>query len=293
MNGETLVLDRTRRASVADYVALTKPGITVMVLFTAAVGFLAADGRDFLRLLQVLVGTALSSAGACTLNMVLERDRDARMRRTQDRPLPSGRVQPLEALAFGAFLSIAGLLLLDLLFSPLVALFSALSLGTYLFFYTPLKTKTTLNTFIGAVTGALPPMIGWVAARGSVDAGAWMLFLILFFWQIPHFLALAHLYREDYARGGFRMLSLEDPEGRSAARQSLLHLLALIFVTLLPATLALAGPVYLIGAILLNAGFLFASVRFLQSSGRVQARNLFLASIAYLPALLALLAWGG
>jgi protoheme IX farnesyltransferase len=280
------------RSRAADYLALAKPGITLMVALTAGVGFWAASESTLegATLAHLLIGTILSAAGAAALNMLLERDLDARMERTKDRPLPSGRLGTAEALAFGTILAAAGVAWLAVAVNPLTAALSALTIAVYLAAYTPLKTRTSLCTLVGAVPGALPPVMGWTAARGTLEPGAAILFLILFFWQLPHFLALAWMYREDYARGGFRMLTLEGSDGAAAGRQVVLQTLALVVVSLLPAGAGLAGEGYLVAALLLGTGFLGFGVAFAADRSRERAARLFFASIAYLPLLLAALA---
>ncbi|HXY69052.1 MAG TPA: heme o synthase [Gemmatimonadales bacterium] len=281
------------RRRLAAFLTLTKPEITFNVVLTALVGFLAAarGGTDVLALVRTLLGTALVAAGASTLNQWAERDRDALMKRTIRRPLPAHRLTPGESLAFGVALAVAGTAYLAWLVSPLAAGLAALTAASYLLVYTPLKRLTSLATVVGAVPGAIPPMIGWAAARGRLDAGAWVLFLILFFWQMPHFLALAALYRKDYARAGFRVLPVEDPDGASTGRQSVLYALALLVVSLLPTPLGMAGPVYFFGALALGAGFLFYGVRLAASpADHARASGLFRYSLLYLPALCTLMA---
>lgn len=281
------------RSRAADYLALAKPGITLMVALTAGAGFWVASGGgpvEAAALAHLLAGTLLSAAGAAALNMLLERRLDARMERTQDRPLPAGRLGAAEALAFGTLLSAAGVTWLAATVNPLTAALSALTIAVYLAAYTPLKTRTSLCTLVGAVPGAIPPVMGWTAARGTLDPGAFILFLILFFWQLPHFLALAWMYREDYARGGFRMLTLEGPDGAAAGRQVVLQTLALVVVSLLPAGAGLAGEGYLAAALLLGTGFLGFGVAFAADRSRERAARLFFASVAYLPLLLGALA---
>jgi protoheme IX farnesyltransferase len=283
----------SRRGAAADYLELTKPRITLLVVFTTLVGFfVAAPGAVFvLPLLVTLAGTTLVAAGASALNMVLERDTDALMLRTRTRPIPAGRVRASEALVFGLVLTAFGLALLSWRTGPLAAAVAFATWASYLFAYTPLKRRTSLSTLVGAVPGALPPVIGWAAARQSLDAGAFVLFAILFLWQIPHFLAIAWIYREDYARGGLPMLPVLDPGGRLTGRQAVLHSLALLLVSLTPVAAGFGGPVYMAGAVLLGVGMTLAAFRLAVLRTVPAARALFLASVLYLPALLALLLW--
>lgn len=276
----------------SDFMTLTKPGITVMVAITAAVGYYVAASAaiDWKTLLHLVGGTLLSSAGAAALNMLVERKLDAKMDRTKARPLAAGRMAPLEAAVFGAVLSAAGLAWLALGANLLTSALSAATMVSYLALYTPLKPRSSVCTLVGAIPGALPPVMGWAAARGSLEMGAWILFLILFFWQLPHFLALAWMYREDYARAGFPMLPVEEPTGASTGRQVVLQTLALLVVSLLPAGFGIAGEGYLVAALALGAGFLGFGVAFAAQRTRERASRLFLASIAYLPLLLGALA---
>jgi protoheme IX farnesyltransferase len=280
------------RTRVSDFVMLTKPGITVMVAITAAVGFYVAShgAFDWKIFLHMVGGTLLSSAGAAAFNMLLERKLDARMDRTKGRPLPSGRMAPGEAGVFAGVLCAAGLAWLALEVNLLTAALSAATMLSYLALYTPLKTKSSVCTLVGAIPGALPPVMGWAAARGSVEMGAWILFLILFFWQLPHFLALAWMYREDYARAGFPMLPVEEPTGASTGRQVVLQTLALLVVSILPFGFQMAGDGYLVAALVLGAAFLGFGVSFAADRSRNRASRLFLASITYLPLLLGALA---
>jgi protoheme IX farnesyltransferase len=279
------------RSATADYLELTKPRITLMVVLTTLVGFVLA-GRGALpvgRLLATLVGTALVAAGASALNMLLERRTDALMHRTCQRPLPAGRLRPAEALAWGAALSSAGLALLAWRAGTLAAAVALVTWASYLFLYTPLKLRTSLATVVGAFPGALPPVIGWTAATGRLDAGAFPLFAILFLWQIPHFLAIAWIYRDDYARGGLPMLPVLDREGRVTGRQAVANSLALLLVSLVPSAAGLAGRAYLAGAVVIGLAFCGVAVWAAATRTPRTARWLFLASILYLPALCGLL----
>ncbi len=275
-----------------DYIALTKPRITLMVVLTSLFGFfLASPGPiDIAILANLLVGTALSCAGAGVLNMAMERRADGAMHRTRNRPIPAGRIPAGTAVSFGGILATAGVALLAVKVNALAAGLSAATLALYLLVYTPLKSRTSLCTVIGAIPGALPPVMGWAAARGTLDAGAWALFGVLFFWQLPHFLAIAWMYREDYARAGYPMLPVVDPEGGSTARQVVLQTLALVLISLAPVGLGLVGGAYLAGAAALGLSFLAFGVAFARVRSRERARRLFFASLAYLPGLLGLMA---
>jgi len=275
-------------AAVRDLWEMTKPGITLMVVLTAGLGFLLAEDRSFafLLLVHTLVGTGLISAGASVLNQVLERDTDALMHRTASRPLPMGRMDPDSALLFGVVLAVLGLADLAWAVNLLTALLGAVALAGYVFVYTPLKRISSLATVIGAVPGAIPPMMGWSAVRNELDAAAWVLFGILFLWQLPHFLAIAWLCREDYARGGFPMLTVLDPEGFRVGRQAILYGAALVPVSLLPSLLGLMGTVYFVGALAFGLAYLGFSFAFAQARSNPGARRLMLASLLYFPALL-------
>jgi protoheme IX farnesyltransferase len=229
------------------------------------------------------------AAGASALNMVLERDTDARMLRTRERPLPAGRLRPLEATGFGLLLTAAGLLHLLYFSGMLAAQVALVTWASYVFVYTPLKSRTSLATIVGAVPGALPPVIGWAAAGGALDGGAWVLFAILFLWQIPHFLAIAWLYRDDYERGGFPMLPVIDRDGRLTGRQAVLHSLALLLVSLAPGAMGLAGPWALWGAAACGLALCAVALRLALRRSLPAARQLFLASLVYLPTLSLLL----
>jgi protoheme IX farnesyltransferase len=274
----------------ADFAELTKPRITSLVLVTAAVGFAvgAAGPFSFLRFLLFMAGTALLCGGASALNQYAERDADARMTRTSRRPLPAGRLRPEEAMVFGLALSGAGLALLVFV-NPLTLALGAASLAIYVLVYTPLKRVTSLSTVVGAVPGALPPLMGWAAARGSLGPAGLGLFAILFLWQLPHFLAIGWLYRDDYARGGFAMLSVTDPDGTSSGRQAVLYATALLPVTLASGLLAAAGKGYLWGALLLGLAFLACAAVFAWRRTAPAARLLFFSSVLYLPLVLGLM----
>ena len=279
-----------RRA--VDYVSLTKPRVVLMIVVVTAVAYhLGAVGRpDWAHVWQTLAGTALAAGGTMALNQFLERDRDALMRRTQDRPLPSGRLAPHEALAFGVLVAALGLGYLAVAVGLPATTVTLVTAGLYLGVYTPMKRWTPLCTIVGAIPGALPPVTGWVAARGELGLGGGVLFAILFCWQIPHTLAIARLYRDDYARAGIRVLPVVDPEGGSTERQMVIGCLALWGVTLVPALVSMTGPGYLVGALLLGAAFLALSVAHAVRPSRGSARRVVLASVLYLPLLLALMA---
>jgi heme o synthase len=279
---------------IAAYVSLTKPRLVLLVLVTVAVGFLlgprgSGSHATVSSLLATLVGTALVAGGAGALNQWLERDRDARMRRTANRALPGGRLVPAEALVFGSLLALGGVALLLIGANLLAAGVALITFVLYVLAYTPLKTRTTLNTVIGAIPGALPPVIGWSAATGRLGVEAWALFLIVFLWQFPHFLAIAWIYRDDYQRAGFRMLTVGDTRGRMTGCQAVSYALALIPAGLLPAVVGLAGPIYFAGATLLGVLYLVAAVRFWLEASDRRARRLLRASFVYLPAILLLL----
>jgi protoheme IX farnesyltransferase len=279
------------RSTLADYLELTKPRITLMVVLTALVGYVMATPirPGFAGLAAALIGTGLVAAGASTLNMLLERDIDGRMLRTQRRPLPAGRLRPSDALVFGLGITVAGLAELAWTSSPLTAGVAATTWASYLFLYTPLKPRTSLSTIVGALPGALPPVIGWAAARGELEPGAFMLFAIVFLWQIPHFLAIAWIYRDDYARGGLPMLPVQDREGHVTGRQAVANSVALVLVSTGPVLARMAGGLYLTGALVLGVAFTGAAVVAAVKRTIPAARWLFLASILYLPALCGLL----
>jgi|TARA_B100001250_G_scaffold102414_1_gene86244 protoheme IX farnesyltransferase len=275
---------------------LIKLRLTALVLITTLVGFYAGLNNEtggladnLIKLGLTLLGTGLLAAGAAVLNQYLEREYDARMNRTAERPLPSGLVGAEAALLLGGAFSVFGLLTLSAWVNLLVAVLGAVTLVTYLFVYTPLKRKSEWNTIIGAIPGALPPLMGWAAARGEIDPLGWTLFGILFFWQVPHFMAIAWLYREDYAKAGFVMLPNVDGEGVRTGRQAITHSVFLIIASLMPFTMKLFGTAYLFGALLLGALFLIAAVSFSANLSRQSARRLFFASIIYLPLLLGLM----
>ena len=274
---------------VGDYLALAKPRVVLMVLVTTVVGYyLGSAGTPPLApLLQTLVGTALAAAGTLALNQLVERDLDARMARTRHRPLPDGRLQPGEALVFGATLLAAGLTHLALVVGPLPAAVTATIAVVYLLVYTPLKRVTPLCSLVGAVPGALPPVAGWAAARGTLGVEPWVL---MFFWQIPHSLAIARLYREDYARAGIRLLPVVDHDGPSTGTHVVAHCLALVPVGLLPTLIGLAGPAYFLVALALGLAFLWSGILLARGRSAADARRLMVASLVYLPVLLGVMA---
>lgn len=282
------VLDKGR---LAVYLDLFKARLTVLVLLTTLVGFyLGSRGQiDYLAMLHTILGTALIASGAAALNELWERRYDARMVRTQDRPLPSGRLQPPAVLRIGVTAAGMGLVYLLLAVNPITAALGALSLVTYLFLYTPLKRVTWLNTAVGALPGALPPLMGWTAAQGGWSSLGLTLFAIQAVWQMPHFMAIAWLYREDYARAGFKMLPVLDPDGRRTGRQACLNAMGLLPISLLPFFLHLAGPAYLAGALMLGLAFAGSAIQFARELTESRARQLFFLSIVYLPALLILM----
>ncbi len=270
----------------ADYAQLTKPRITLMVVLTTLVGFLEATvaPRDVWLALHTLAGTALVAAAASTFNQVMERRADGAMIRTMRRPLPDGRLSAAQGAGFGGLLLVAGTLWLWAATTWLAALLALLTALSYLLVYTPLKKVSSASTVVGAVPGAIPPMIGWAAARGSLGPEAWVLFGIVFCWQMPHFLAIATMYRDDYTRAGFRVLPVVAPDGVSTARHAVVWALALLPVSLLPAFIGMAGPWYFAFALALGLAFLGLSVRLMMAPGDlVRARRLFLLSLAYLP----------
>ncbi len=274
-----------------DFAVLTKARINLMVLLTTLVGFLlAAPGKiEWLLLVHTLLGTALLGGGASALNQFLERRVDANMRRTADRPLPAGRMAPGVALAIGAGLGLTGALYLMWTVNLLTAALGALTFVAYVFVYTPLKPHSTLNTLVGAVPGAIPPMMGCAASAGRLDLVAWALFGILFLWQMPHFLAIAWLYRTDYRRGGLAMLSVEDTSGVRTSRQMVLYAAALVPVSLLPSVLGISGLAYLVGALVMGLAFLGYALAFGMSQDARTARRVLLVSLTYLPLVLILM----
>jgi protoheme IX farnesyltransferase len=289
---EVLVLERPAGfANVTrDYLELSKSRIVMMVLITTAAGYLfAAPHVNWMLLLNTLLGTALVAAGTNALNQYVERDHDAKMRRTRLRPLPDGRIAPRAALLFSVTISIVGTLYLGLVVNWLTAALGAFTLISYIFIYTPLKRVSTICTLIGAIPGAIPPLMGWTAATGVLGTGGWIIFAILFFWQLPHFMAISWMYRDDYARGGFAMLAVRDDDGVATAAHAVYYSFALFIVSALPSFFGLATYVYLAGAIVAGAALTFTSFAFLASRTPVRARRLFMASNIYLIVMMALL----
>ena len=269
----------------SDYLQLTKPRLNLLVVFTTAVGYwLGVAGHvNPIVLFHTIVGTALVAGGSAVFNQLYEQDVDALMERTRTRPLPDGRLTPGRAWSFGFALSALGLLQLSLGANQLSAVVAFATLVTYVVWYTPMKRKSSLATVVGAIPGALPPVIGWAAATNALSHESWLLFAIVFLWQMPHFLSLAWLFREEYERAGFPVLPVVEPSGRSTARQSVMYTAALIPVSLAPALTGLAGPLYFAVALVLGLGFLFLAVRFARDLHRRTARQLFLGSLVYLP----------
>jgi protoheme IX farnesyltransferase len=276
-----------RSSLIGDYLALAKPRLNFLVVLTSAAGYyLGAVGRpDWLAMAQAVAGTAFVAGGAAALNQVYERDTDALMRRTRLRPLPDGRVRPDDARIFGLALSASGLALLAEKANLAAALLALATLVIYLVVYTPMKRRSSMATLIGAVPGALPPLIGWAAARGTLTAGGWTLFAIVFLWQIPHFMAIAWMYRDDYSSAGFPMLPVVEPDGRSTGRQALIYAIALVPISLLPAVVGVTGAVYPWVAAALGAAIVWLAARFARSRTEAEARALFFGSIIYLPLL--------
>jgi heme o synthase len=277
-----------RNHVIADLAELVKARLTLLVLLTTAVGFYLGSESpiDYMGLFHVVFGTAAAAAGAAALNQWWERRADALMRRTRTRPIPAGRMPALQALALGIVLSVFGIGYLAIVCNALSATLTAITISIYIFAYTPLKRASTANTAVGAIPGAIPPMIGWAAARGDIGAGAWSLFAIIFLWQLPHFFAIAWMYREDYSRAGFRMISSDDRSGERSASQSVFFCILLLVIAGLPAFLGIANFVYLGAELLLGGLFTAVAMRFLRMRTASAARSLFIASIVYLPLLL-------
>jgi protoheme IX farnesyltransferase len=284
-------LASSRHSFVGDLAELVKARLTLLVLLTTGVGFYLGSELpiDYKALFHTVFGTAAAAAGAAALNQWWERRADALMRRTKTRPIPAGRMAPLQALGLGAVLSIFGVVYLAIVCNALSAALAAITIAIYIFAYTPLKRASTANTAVGAIPGAIPPMIGWAAARGDIGAGAWSLFVIVFLWQLPHFFAIAWMCRDDYSRAGFRMISTDDRSGERSASQSVFFCILLLVLAGLPAFLGIVSYVYQAIELLLGGLFIGVAMRFLRLRTVSAARLLFIASIAYLPLLLAAL----
>ena len=270
-----------------DFVALAKPRLNMLVVASTLAGYLMGDGEPlgFLRVCGLLLGTGLVAGGASAFNQVIERDLDALMRRTRLRPLPGQRLQPLEGLLFGSAITLAGVLLIVAVSNVLAGAVALATLVTYVAVYTPLKKRSSFGTVIGAIPGALPPIIGWAAVAGELPVKAWVLFGIMFLWQLPHFLAIAWMYRDDYARAGFPMLPVIEPDGRSTGRQAVVYAAALVPLSLAPTAMHMTGDLYFAGALVLGLAFLWLTFRFARSRAIKDARQVFFGSIVYLPVL--------
>ena len=275
------------RGRATDYVALAKPRLNLLVVASAVAGYAMAHGdtTNLATLGWMIIGTGLVAGGASAVNQVIERDTDGLMRRTRQRPLPDGRLTAIEALAFAGILSVIGLLVLLAGVNVLSAIVALATLASYAVVYTPLKKRTSFATVIGAIPGALPPVIGWAAAEGALSEGAWVLFGIVFLWQLPHFLAIAWMYREDYARAGLPMLPVIEPDGLSTSRQAVVYTAALLPLALAPTLVGMSGTAYFAGALAITLVFLGISIRFAMTRAARDARRLFFTSIIYLPIL--------
>jgi protoheme IX farnesyltransferase len=284
---QAISIDRRSSNALADYVSLAKPRLNVLVVATSAAGYYlgAPDGPALGPMAATLAGTALVAGGAAALNQVQERDTDRLMRRTRLRPLPDGRVAPEDARMFGFVLSALGVVTLALEANVLAALLAVATLVIYVAVYTPMKKRSTLSTLVGAVPGALPALIGWSAARDAATLPGWVLFAIVFLWQIPHFMAIAWMYRDDYAKAGFPLLPVVEPDGRRTGRQAVLYTAALVPASLLPTLWGVSGVAYLWIALALGLGLLALALRFAVRRTDGAARALFFASITYLPLL--------
>lgn len=274
-----------------NFIQLTKPRIVTLVVITTALGFILGKhiSHSNASLIITLIGTALSCAGAGTLNSFAERDSDRLMKRTAQRPLPTGAITPTSALVFGVVLTVLGIGLLAIKVNFLTATISLLTVISYIFIYTPLKKISWLNTFVGAVPGALPPVGGWAAATGSVSEHAWILFLIMFVWQIPHFYAIAWMYKDDYKLGGFKMLPVVEPDGKSTMRQIIIYSLLLFPVSLLPYLAGFAGEFYMLGVVILDFYVLNKGITLTKTLSIADARKLLKATVYYLPLVLVII----
>ncbi len=278
-------MPHARASALSDYVALTKPRLNLLVVLTSAAGYyLGGTGTpDLGKMALAVVGTALVAGGSAVLNQVYERDTDSRMRRTRMRPLPDQRVAPLDATIYGIVLAFGGLALLWWSTNWIAGLLAAATLAIYLLIYTPMKRTSSLSTLVGAVPGALPAVIGWAAARGDISLGGWTLFAIVFLWQIPHFMAIAWMCRDDYRSAGFPMLPVVEPDGLSTGQQALVYSIALLPVSIGPSVVGVAGWIYFWLALVLGIGLLYLAARFALSRTDSSARALFFGSIVYLP----------
>jgi protoheme IX farnesyltransferase len=288
---DAAVLPQPRLSSLSrDYLQLSKSRIVMLVLITTAAGFLAgASHIDYLTLFHTMVGTALVAAGTNALNQYVEREHDKKMKRTRLRPLPAGRITPRAALIFSASIALAGTVYLALAVNWITAILGAITLSSYIFIYTPLKRISTICTLVGAVPGAIPPLMGWTAATGHLGTGGWILFGILFLWQLPHFMAISWIYREDYARGGFAMLAVVDEGGAATGRQAVFYSLLLLGVSVLPSFLGLTGLGYLVVASLAGALFIATALAFARDRNNATAKRLFMTSNIYLMFVMTLL----
>ena len=294
-SGEKGVNDTRSRARLLDFVEMTKPRLTILSVLTTLAGYyLGARGAiEMGDLWQVLVATFLVGGGCGALNMVIEREYDARMKRTHARPTATMATRPVEGVLLGVSMVLGGTIWLYLVANPLSAFVALMTVVTYVFFYTPLKRISPHNTLVGAIPGALPPLLGWTAATGSIGWGGIALFALLFFWQMPHFLALAWMYRNDYERAGFRMLPSIDPHGNATSRQILLYSAGLLPLSIIPTLVNLSGSFYLVGAMILGLIFVFLGFRFMKERTNRTARAVFHFSLLYLPLLLLLMVFDG
>jgi heme o synthase len=286
MKSDTLTLTAARSRT-SDFVALAKPRLNMLVVASALAGYVMAGGdlSNAAVVVCTVIGTGLIAGGASAFNQVVERVPDSLMRRTRLRPLPDGRLQPRESLIFATALAVAGLTLLAAVVNPLSAMVALTTLLIYAVIYTPMKRRTSFATVVGAIPGALPPVIGWAAARNGLSQGAWVLFAIVFLWQLPHFLAIAWMYRDDYARAGFAMLPVLEPDGRSTSRQAVFYCAALLPVSLAPTLLGLTNTLYFVAALGLGLLFFGLTLKFARTRAIPDARRLFFGSIIYLPLL--------
>lgn len=279
------------RSRIYDYFSLTKPEITFLVTISAIAGFiLGTTGPiELSTFLGLMVGVALSSAGGAAFNHYIERDKDAEMRRTDNRPLPSGRIKPGSVLALASVMSVAGIAILVIYCNLLTSFLAALTIVLYIFLYTPLKQYTKYNTIVGTIPGALPALGGWTAATGTFGLGGWVIFSILLIWQLPHFLALAWMYRKDYGRAGFKMLPVVEPQGRSTANQMLVSAILLLVLSLVPSVMGLTGMIYFFGVLVVGAWLLAMCIEFYKTMSNTSARRVLKASVLHIPVLVVLL----